>query len=211
MLCSKQENGGARQLVRYRKKLIQLRVSLKNSVHGILLQQGVKIPGTTFTGIYNKSLRALQDYRINGFLSQIDHLNLQITETNFKVSAAAKAGPYAILIKTIPGFGDYSALVVSSEIADITRFNNSHKLCSYAGVVPSVRNSADTIHHGFSITKRGSMTLQWILTEGVPTHIQCMPQTVTLQNFTIVSKRGKDHQKQQLLLHPNCCVSSTGC
>ena len=44
-----------RQLVWYRKKLVQLRTTLKNCIHGILLQEGIKIPGATFTGIYNKS------------------------------------------------------------------------------------------------------------------------------------------------------------
>ena len=76
--------------------------------------------------------------------------------------AAVKTSQDAMLINSIPGIGNYSALVIASEIADIERFNDSHKLCAYAGVVPSVRNSADTIHHG-SITKRGSMTLRWVL------------------------------------------------
>ncbi len=143
-----------RQLVRDRKKPVQWRTAVKNSIHGILLQEGIKIPGVTSTEIYNKRLKALEDYRIDGFLRQVNHLNLQIAEINSKVYAAVKTGPDAILIKSIPGIGNYSALVISSEIADIGRFNDSHKLCAYAGVVSSVRNSADAIHHG-NITKRG--------------------------------------------------------
>ena len=50
--------------------------------------------------------------RISGFLSQIDHPNLQIAETNFKVRAATPVSFLAILIKTILGFEDYSALVI---------------------------------------------------------------------------------------------------
>ncbi len=44
--------------------------------------------------------------------------------------------------------------MTSSEITDIERFNDSHKLCAYTEDVPSVRNFVDTIHHGF-ITKQG--------------------------------------------------------
>ncbi len=33
--------------------------------------------------------------------------------------------------------GPYTALTIFSEIADIERFADSHKLCAYAGVVPS--------------------------------------------------------------------------
>lgn len=179
-----------RQLVRYRKKLVQWRTAVKNSVHGILLQEGIKIPGVTFTEIYNRRLKALGDYRIDGFLQQISHLNLQIAEINSKVYAAVRTSPDAMLIKSIPGVGDYSSLVISSEIAGIDRFNDSHKLCAYAGVVPSVRNSADTIHHG-SITKRGSMTLRWVLTECIHTHaIHAKDSDITQFYNRIKKKRG---------------------
>ena len=49
-----------RQLVRYRKKLIQWRTAIKNSIHGILLQGGIKIPGVTFTEIYCRRLRGIR-------------------------------------------------------------------------------------------------------------------------------------------------------
>jgi transposase len=179
-----------RQLVRYRKKLIQWRTALKNSIHGILLQEGIKIPGVTFTITYNRKLMSLGDYRIDGFLRQINYLNLQIAEINSKVYAAVKTSPDAILIKSIPGIGDYSSLVIASEIADIARFNDSHKLAAYAGVVPSVRNSADTIHHG-SITKRGSMTLRWVLTQCVHAHaIHAKDSDITKFYNRIKKKRG---------------------
>lgn len=179
-----------RQLVRYRKKLIQWRTALKNSVHGILLQEGIKIPGVTFTITYNRKLISLGDYRIDGFLRQINYLNLQITDINSKVYAAVKTSPDAILIKSIPGIGNYSSLVIASEIADISRFNDSHKLAAYAGVVPSVRNSADVIHHG-SITKRGSMTLRWVLTQCVHAHtIHAKDSDITKFYNRIKKKRG---------------------
>ena len=69
-----------------------------------------------------------------------------------------------MIIKSIPGIGDYSSLVIASEIGGISRFNDSHKLCAYAGVVPSVRNSADVIHHPLLVILP-CMTLRWVLTE----------------------------------------------
>ncbi len=179
-----------RQLVRYRKKLIQWRTSLKNSVHGILLQEGIKIPRVTFTVTYNRRLTSLGDYRIDGFVRQIDYLNLQIAEINSRVYAAVKTSPDAMIIKSMPGIGDYASLVIASEIADIDRFNDSHKLCAYAGVVPSVRNSADTIHHG-CITKRGSVTLRWVLIQCVHTHtIHAKNSDITKFYNRIKKKRG---------------------
>ena len=41
-----------------------------------------------------------------------------------------------------------TAQVISSMIGDIGRFNSPDGLCSYAGLAPSVRSSAGTVHHG---------------------------------------------------------------
>ena len=56
--------------------------------------------------------------------------------------------PGVINLQTIPGIGLFSALVIYSEIGGIQRFSDSGKLISYAGMVPSVRQSSDIIHHG---------------------------------------------------------------
>ncbi len=61
--------------------------------------------------------------KIDGFLRQINYLNLQIAGINSKVYAAVKVNPDALLIKSILGIGDYSVLVISSEIAGIEKFS----------------------------------------------------------------------------------------
>ena len=53
-----------------------------------------------------------------------------------------KDSPEAMLLKSIPGVGNYSALVISSMIGDVGRFNSPQNLISYAGLAPSVRSSA---------------------------------------------------------------------
>ncbi len=178
----------ARQLVRYRRKLIQWRTSAKNCIHGILLQNGIKIPGATFTGLYMKRLCALGDYRIDGFIRQIESLNDMISDINAKIYATVKTNSDAMLLKTIPGVGDYTALVIASEIGGISRFNDSHKLAAYAGVAPSVRNSADTIHHG-RITKKGSMTLRWVLIEAAHSHALHAPNSNITQFYNRIKKK----------------------
>ena len=51
------------------------------------------------------------------------------------------------------------------------RSPDSEKLCSYAGLVPIVRRSGGTSHHG-GITKEGSKWLRWALTQAVHVHIR---------------------------------------
>ncbi len=57
-----------------------------------------------------------------------------------------------MLLTTIPGIGYFSALLIYAEIGDIKRFPNSKKLCSYAGLVPSIRQSGNKVITG-KITK----------------------------------------------------------
>ena len=59
--------------------------------------------------------------------------------------------------------GYYFALLIVSEIGDVNRFPDSEKLCSCAGLVPTVRRSGGSTRHG-GITKEGSKWLRWTLT-----------------------------------------------
>ncbi len=118
-----------------------------------------------------QELKKLQDYRIDSYLDIIQFQNRQIAKTDLMIRHIVRNNPDTRILTTIPGIGFYSALTIYSEIADINRFSDSHKLCAYAGIVPSVRNSADTIHHG-RITKRGSNMLRWVLVESIHTHVR---------------------------------------
>ncbi len=62
-----------------------------------------------------------------------------------------------MLLTSIPGIGFFSALLIYAEIGDIKRFPNSKKLCSYAGLVPSIRQSGNKTITG-KITKERKQT-----------------------------------------------------
>ena len=70
----------------------------------------------------------------------------------------------------MPGIGNIVALALASEIGDISRFSDMDRLVSYFGLVPSVRNSADTVHHG-RITKEGNSLVRHLLAEAVIVHV----------------------------------------
>lgn len=62
-------------------------------------------------------------------------------------------------LMTIPRVGYYSALLVKSEIGDVSRFPFGERLCSYAGLVLCTHTSGSAVRHG-SITKEGSRWLR---------------------------------------------------
>ena len=87
-----------------------------------------------------------------------------------KVRAAVKDDAGAQLLKTIPGVGDYIALVMSSGIDNVERVANSKRLCACVGIVPSVRASADKIAY-YSITHNGSNIMHWPIVQGTLIHV----------------------------------------
>ena len=143
-----------RKLVRYRRMMIKNRGREKNSIHGILLQASLDLDEAPFSSRWLAQVRKLGDYRIGGFLRSIECYNDLIRQADVRVAAMVKNSPEAMLLKSIPGIGNFSALVISSMVGDIERFNSPQNLISYAGLAPSVRNSANVVHHG-RITKRG--------------------------------------------------------
>ena len=159
-----------RQLVRYRAKMARERTKFKNLVHGILLQEGIKIDAHPFSVRFTSSLHRLENWRIEKHLKTIEFLNCDIEDCDSRIIDAVAKNKQAQLLTTVPGIGNVTALVLASEIGDISRFPDMDRLASYFGLVPSVRNSASTTHHG-SITKTGTSLVRHLLAEATIVHV----------------------------------------
>src|SRR5213594_3598650 len=77
-------------------------------------------------------------------------------------------------LMTIPGIGVYSAMLLLAEIGNIEHFADKAGLCSYAGLVPRVRESAGKAARG-GITRQGSPYLRWIMVEAAQVATRCSP------------------------------------
>ncbi len=60
----------------------------------------------------------------------------------------ARADPRVTALRTLPGVGEFTALVMVAEIGDISRFPSARKLASWAGLTPTVRGSDLKVRHG---------------------------------------------------------------
>ena len=159
-----------RQLIRYRDKVVKERTRAKNGIHAILLQNGIKIPGRPFSPQYVRELRKIGDWRIEKQIGAIEFLNQDIADCDSGIQDAVSGNGNARLLKTMPGIGNIVALAPASEIGDISRFSDMDHLAPYFGLVPSVRNSASTVHHG-RITKTGNSMVRHLLAEAVIVHV----------------------------------------
>ncbi|MGC8665062.1 MAG: transposase, partial [Nitrososphaeria archaeon] len=143
-----------RELVRYRARLVKIRTMIKNSIHSILLMYNIRLVGYPFTEKFNEELRSTGDPKINGYLNILKALDAEIDYASKTIEKEAKENEDVKLLMTVPGISYYSALLISSEIGDISRFPDSSHLVSYAGLAPSTRSSGGKTHYG-PITKQG--------------------------------------------------------
>ncbi len=160
-----------RDMTRHRAYMVRFRTRLKNKIHAELAKRWIKTKGNIFTKNGIEWLRSLGIESINRYLDVMEILNEKIREISLKIKEIAKENEDAKLLMTIPGINYYSAMLILAEIGDVKRFPDSHKLCAYAGLVPSTYQSGNKTYHGH-ITKQGNKWLRWILIQCVHIHIK---------------------------------------
>ena len=192
------EDDETRQLIRFRIDLGKKMITAKNQVHAHLNSAGVSTSG--YSDIFGRGGREMlrtvelsrqQRYLLDGHLQQLDLLVSQAKDVERGLAKMAQDDPAARSLMHIKGIGFYSALVILSEIGDITRFPTAKHLTSYAGLVPRVHQSGDVARTGH-IHKEGPKRLRSML-------IQCSTASVRgsgrFQKFYKRLKKRKGHSK----------------
>lgn len=159
-----------REILRYRASLVKLRIQVKNRMTSVLTKAGLETPTKDHFGI--KSFRYLSKvevrpcYRLelDGYIQVIGELGKEIEKSNEVIKQMASESEEARLLMTMPGLGAFSALLILSEIGDISRFPDAEHLSSYGGLVPCTWSSGGKTRRG-PITKQGSKWIRWILIE----------------------------------------------
>jgi len=164
-----------RDLLRYRWSLVRERTLLKNKIHAILAKfnLGLDFEGTDLFGKKGKrylsqtalpNLKPLYQEIVKEYLSLIGELETRIKSADSKIEKEAKLDRQTKLFLSIPGVGYQTALLLSAEIGDFTRFGNAKKLVGYVGLAPSTYASAGKVRQG-RITKLGNPYVRWALVQ----------------------------------------------
>jgi len=165
-----------RRQLRQRMFLVRLRTMLKNRIH-ILIDRHPELSAKAqgWSDLFGKAGRQwLAQVEVPGVDAELlaeDLGLLEIMEARVKasdgwVSQLSRRDGRARLLTTLPGIGDFFALLLAVEIDDVRRFSRPQKLCAYAGVVPSTYASGGYVHHG-RITKQGNKWIRWACIEAV--------------------------------------------
>src|SRR6266852_5097176 len=183
-----------RELTRYRQKLVSLRTSCKDQVHGVLAKLGVPVTCSDIFGVAGSvwldGLGLPQPYagKVTSLRQLTGELSAEITMLG-EVIADLLAGDRGYqVIQQLPGIGPVLAAVIIAEIGDVTRFQNAGQLCSWAGLTPRHRESDTKVSRGH-VTKQGSRMLRWALIEAIQ-RVRADTVIGTVKDG-IIARRGK--------------------
>jgi len=162
-----------RALIRHRISLVRLGTQLRNRIHAVAADHGYDRSASYWTGpgrgwLAELDLPPASREIVTDCLAVIDGLAPVIERIDGELHAHAKADPRVKILRTLPGIGEFTALVILAETGDISRFGSARKLASWAGLTPTVRGSDLKVRHGH-ISKQGSVWLRWALNQAAQT------------------------------------------
>jgi transposase len=100
-------------------------------------------------------------------LTIVKNLRSILLETNRKIKTLSKTEDYqknVELLRSIPGIGLITSMILLTERGGVERFGNTDQLCRFVGFVPSMHQSGENDKSG-ELTKRGHGVLRSALVE----------------------------------------------
>jgi transposase len=182
-----------RAQLRHRASLVRLGTQLRNRIHAVAADHGYDRTGSYWTGpgrgwLAELDLPPVSREIVTDCLASLDARAPVIERLDGELHQRATADPRVKMLRTLPGVGEFTALVILAEAGDITRFGSARKLASWAGLTPTVRGSDLTVRHGH-ISKQGSAWLRWILNQAAQTARRSPEFAATYA--VIAQRRGK--------------------
>jgi transposase len=169
-----------RERARFRLFLVRKRTALKNRVHAILFQHGLRAPVDNLFGAGGRRFlartRLAEPWRstVAASLHLIDALEEQIDGLERELRRLGSEHRYLPLLISAPGIGWVLGSTIAAEIGDIARFPSAAKLVSYTGLCPRVRQSGEVDRRG-ALSKHGPPYLRWALIEAAHNAIRSYP------------------------------------
>jgi len=182
-----------RALLRHRASLVRVGTQQRNRIHAVAADHGYDRSASYWTGpgrgwLAELDLPPASREIVTDCLAVIDGLAPVIDRIDGELHQHARGDPRVTVLRTLPGVGEFTALVMVAEIGDITRFGSARKLASWAGLTPTVRGSDLKVRHG-NISKQGSAWLRWVMNQAAQTAKRSPDFAATYSS--IAQRRGK--------------------
>lgn len=194
-----------RELPRTRMVLVRQRTQLKNRIHATLAKYA--LAPTEGSDLFGKQGRAwLQQqfatlppqtaFATARLVEQIDVLDRQIECFEQQMGELFEITDEIEWLMTLPGVGFILAVVIFTEIGDVTRFGRPEQLAAYAGTTPRVHESGGKRRYG-SLRSDVNRYLKWAFVEAanvICRHRARHPQRHVSRLYDRIHTR-KGHQK----------------
>ena len=190
-----------RSLVRTRQTLVRKQTRCKNQIKSFLLFYGLELPEEVVKSRWSKKfLHQLAELRmerdsghlaLQSYLEELQQLRKLIAAVNRGIILLSREAAYREMVqrlKTIPGVSTLTAMILLTELGDLTRFKNLDHLASYVGLIPDTKASGETEHIG-GLTFRRNAQLRAVLIEAAWTAARLDP--VLLLAFNQYCRRMK--------------------
>jgi transposase len=194
-----------RDLPRTRMVLVRQRTQLKNRIHATLAKYA--LTPTESSDLFGKRGRTLLPQRLaqlppqtafatTRLVEQIDTLDHHIARFEQQMGEVFDVTAEIDLLMTMPGVGFILAVVILTEIGDVTRFGRSAQLAAYAGTTPRVHESGGKRRYG-PLRSDVNRYLKWALVEAANAvcrnHLR-HPQRHVSRLYDRIAKRKGHHQ-----------------
>lgn len=168
-----------RSLLRIRSMLVKDLTRYKNRVKSFLHFNGIEIPENYgkdkahWSNCFINWVESIEMTEQSGkesleiMITEVKNLRTSVNQVTGKIKTLAQTVNYSehsVLLRSIPGIGLITAMIILTEIETIERFKNFDQLCGYIGLVPSTYSSGDKDIVG-DITPRGHSVLRSAIVE----------------------------------------------
>jgi transposase len=93
-------------------------------------------------------LKGNDQVQLANHIKNIEFLNSEITQIEKQISTEASKNENVKILMSMAGIDYFSAMLISAEIGDISRFSTADKLVSWCGLCPTVHQSGNTMYMG---------------------------------------------------------------
>jgi transposase len=188
-----------RELIGLWMALNDLIIRLKNRIYAVLMAYGIKVSSKDLSSkkAEEEIRQAIEKlpfcaaYKLSKNFKNLKSAEEDKEELSYYLANIAKDNPQVHLLITIPGISFVAALVIISEIGDISRFSSPKRLTKYAGLTPAIYQSGKRSYTG-GITKAGRRRLRWILVQAANNAVRVEGR---LRKFYLRLKEKKGHNK----------------
>jgi transposase len=166
-----------RSLIRTRQSMVRKQTRCKNQIKAILFFYGVVIPEEREMGHWSRRFiqwierirmeRTSGDIALKAHLEELSHLRQLIASLNRAILRLARTEEYRPLVrllKSVPGISTLTAMILLSELGEVTRFPSLDELSCYVGLIPDTQESGEKEYVG-GMTQRRHSQLRWLLIE----------------------------------------------